>query len=243
MKFALTQISHIFFDLDHTLWDHDSNARETIVEIFAGNRIAEKYGIETGDFFECYCKVNGNLWDLFRRDEIDLQEMRERRFAEIFLEFGLTDRNLSEKFSNEFLEICPKKPALMPGTLEILEQLLKSFALHVITNGFDQIQDTKMNCSGIRKFFETVTTSESSGWKKPQPGIFHHALKISGAVAGNCVYIGDTYDVDIVGADRAGMKTIFFNPCKKPNPGGSPEIQALGEIPELLGRMATKGER
>ena len=120
---------------------------------------------------------------------------------------------------------------MFEGTIEILEYLKDQYKLHIITNGFEEVQNKKMRKSGILHFFDHIITSESVGVKKPNPKVFKHALDMAKTSASSSVMIGDNLEADIYGAINCGMKAIHFNSEKTLDiPDHITSINHLSEI-------------
>jgi putative hydrolase of the HAD superfamily len=203
---------HLFFDLDRTLWDFDSNFIETFKEIFTKFSL-EQNGIPSFEAFTtAYTGHNDHLWDLYRNDKISKEELRDTRFLITLNDFGIDDVALANEISEEYIFISPRKGMLMPGTIEVLEQLKSKYRLHIITNGFEEIQKVKMEYAGLNEYFDSVVTSEEAGSKKPDNRIFSYALEKAGAKVTESIMIGDDFEVDILGATSIGMDTVFYDP-------------------------------
>lgn len=203
---------HLFFDLDHTLWDFDANAMETLSDVYQSLSLQQQ-GV---DDFELFCKHylhhNAILWDRYHNGFITAEELKWKRMWRTLLEFKIGNEELARKMSGEFLEILPTKQNLFPYTHEILKHLKeKNYVLHLITNGFEKTQWRKLNNSNLGQYFEEVITSETSNSVKPNKEIFEYALKITGAGLKESIMIGDNLDADIQGAINAGMDSIFVN--------------------------------
>jgi putative hydrolase of the HAD superfamily len=227
---------HIFFDLDHTLWDFEANAKRTLESIYHQHELAAK-GIATfEEFHTTYSVHNERLWERFRNGYIKREELRWKRMWLTLLDFKITDELLTHAISDRFLEILPTQKTLFPGALEILEYLTaKKYPLHLITNGFEVTQHLKLRHAGIDKFFTLVITSEMAKSLKPHREIFDYALQKAGCLPAEALMIGDTLEVDIAGAQNAGIDQVYFNPAKPAN-GLQPTytIQCLHELKHIL---------
>jgi len=203
---------HLFFDLDHTLWDFDSNSREALYDLYHSLSLAEA-GVDDFDLFhKLYLGHNERLWDRYRKGQMKVDELRWKRMAVTLLEFKNGDESLARKMGIAFLEILPTKSKLFPDTIEVLNYLTeKKYKLHLITNGFEKTQHHKLKTSGIDNFFSEVITSEGSNSLKPHPEIFEYALLKTGAMKIESIMIGDTPDVDILGAQEAGIDQVYVN--------------------------------
>lgn len=229
------KIVHIFFDLDRTLWDFEKSAEQTFVEIYHHHKLFDKGVPSVSEFHKAYTIHNNRLWDQYRKGEIEKEVLRGLRFNLSLKDFDIIDRDLGEKIGNDYVRISPLKVNLFPYSIEILEYLYPKYKMHIITNGFSEVQDTKLKVSGMDKYFIEVITSEEAGVKKPHPGIYKFAFKKTGASADESIMIGDDYEVDIIGARDVNMEQIFFDPEKKSGKNGSTfHISCLKEIEEIL---------
>jgi putative hydrolase of the HAD superfamily len=203
---------HLFFDLDHTLWDFDTNAKETLVEIYAFFDLEKKGVVPFKDFFKLYRIHNEILWDRYHKGFITGEELKWKRMWRTLLEFKIADEVLAREMSAKFLDILPTKKLLFPDTLEVLDYLVeKKYMLHLITNGFEKTQWTKLTTSGLGPYFTHVVTSEGSNSIKPQKEIFHYAMNKAGAELHHSIMLGDNLDADIQGAMNVGIDNIFVN--------------------------------
>jgi putative hydrolase of the HAD superfamily len=203
---------HLFFDLDHTLWDFDANARVTLQQLHIDLNLVDK-GIHDFDlFYKNYLVHNEKLWARYRNGYIRQEELRLKRMWLTLLDFKIADEALARQLSELFLQLLPTRTLLFPDTKEILQYLTdKEYQLHLITNGFELIQHDKLKNSGISHFFKEVITSESSNSLKPQAEIFNYALNKTGAAVEESLMIGDSIEVDIAGAIAAGMDQVHVN--------------------------------
>jgi putative hydrolase of the HAD superfamily len=231
----LKNYQHLFFDLDHTLWDYDRNVRESLSELFQIYSLQD-VGIPTFEqFFSSFHEVNFQLWDDYNLGKIDKQGLRRERFPRIFSHAGGDPNAIPAPFEEDFMHRTSSKPHLFPHSKEILDYLRKSYRVHLITNGFDESQAKKMRSSGLTDYFELVVTSETTGYKKPDPRIFHYALEQLNTAPSACLMIGDNPNSDILGAQRADIDQVYFNPEGKASPiQATYEIRHLQELEQLL---------
>ncbi len=203
---------HLFFDLDHTLWDFEANSRLTLEELYNSMNLASK-GVNDFDLFhKNYLLHNEKLWDRYRNGYIKVDELRWKRMWLTLLDFKIADEPLSREMGVVFLDLLPTRTLLFPYTKELLTYLSgKNYQLHLITNGFEKTQHSKLKHSGIDHFFKEVITSEGSNSLKPHKEIFDYALQKTGAALPESIMIGDSQDVDIKGAMDAGMDQVFVN--------------------------------
>lgn len=203
---------HIFFDLDHTLWDFEKNSKLTLETIYVDFDLRLRISATFEDFFEKYTFHNKTLWDRYQKGFITAEELKWRRMWRTLLDFKIGDEDLSRKMSESFLEILPKQKGMFPYAQEILSYLKeKNYSIHLITNGFEKTQRSKIRNSGIDHYFTHVITSEASMSMKPEKAIFDYAINTAGATMDNAVMIGDNLEADISGALNAGMDAIFVN--------------------------------
>lgn len=199
------KIEHVFFDLDHTLWDFDKNSGLTFEKIFKLNNI----NIEIDDFLRIYMPINLEYWRLYRDEKVTKEVLRNNRLKKSFdkLNFEISDA-LIDKLAIDYIDNLSSFNHLFEGTFEILDYLKSKYQLHIITNGFDEVQMKKMTNSKIIDYFDAIVTSDSVGVKKPNPKVFNFALKKANATAENSVMIGDSLEADINGALNVGFKAI-----------------------------------
>ncbi len=204
---------HIFFDLDHTLWDHETNVYHTLRELFDHYQLDAKTGASKDDFHACYRRVNNLKWQLYGAGKITKEELRNSRFYDTFRELGLDDHPFSVEFERVFIETCPHQTALLPGAVEVLDYLLeKNYILHIITNGFAEIQDIKLSKSGLKPYFEQVVTSDKIGVNKPHARVFEESMRRAQTNSRESLMVGDNLEADVLGAQRIGMDQVFYNP-------------------------------
>ena len=225
----------LFFDLDRTLWDFDAAAE------VAFERIYEKYDLKNlgipsaHEFHEVYHPLNERLWELYREEKITKDDLNRTRFVLPLEHYGIHDIELADHLSEDYVYWSPRIVRLVPGTMELLDYLKPKYHLHLITNGFQEVQGTKLSLSGMKPYFETLTVSEEVGVKKPNPEIFHYALRKAHAKPEESLVIGDEMAVDIDGARAAGIDQIFFNAKGELIEGGRTfEVRKLMEITRIL---------
>lgn len=206
------QYKHLFFDLDHTLWDFDTNAKLTLHDLYHTLKLEER-GVHDFDlFYRNYLAHNTMLWTRYRNGFIKQAELRVKRMRLSLLDFKIGDEALAETMSSRFLEMLPTRNVLFPYAIEILEYLSKkNYGLHLITNGFEEIQHHKINNSKISHYFDKVITSEGSNSLKPNREIFEFALAATKANINESIMLGDDLEADIIGASNAGMDQVFIN--------------------------------
>lgn len=203
----------IFFDLDHTIWDFDKNAEESLHELYFKYKFDHLFNQESSArFIETYTVNNHRLWGLYHHGRISKPELRKARFADTFTELGVDPKLFPEEFELEYLAICPKKTNLFPHAHETLAYLSDRYNLHLISNGFKEACETKLEKSNLNKYFKHIFISEVIGVNKPDPRIFEFAMTTAQAQAQQSLMIGDNLDADIRGAVNVGMDAIFFNP-------------------------------
>jgi putative hydrolase of the HAD superfamily len=202
---------HIFFDLDRTLWDFDSNSLETFHDIYLIYNIAEILHCDFNSFHHAYVKHNTRLWDAYRKAEIAKDYLSLHRFLFTLNDFGCNDIEMAAKMAKDYVRISPQKKILLPHAIEILDFLKPNYQLHIITNGFVEVQYTKLKNSGLENYFTNTIISEETGFQKPDAAIFEYSLQKALAKAEESLMIGDDLKVDVIGARQAGMDQIFYN--------------------------------
>ncbi|HVZ56781.1 MAG TPA: YjjG family noncanonical pyrimidine nucleotidase [Chitinophagaceae bacterium] len=210
---------HLFFDLDHTLWDFEANAKATLETLYDQLQLKGRGVDDFERFYRQYLVHNEQLWARYRNGEIRQDELRVRRMRMALLEFRIGDEVLAAEMSTRFLELLPTRTILFPHTREILDYLTgRGYALHLITNGFEATQHSKLRYSGLAGYFRQVVTSEGSNSLKPSREIFDYALNRAGARASESIMLGDSLEVDIQGAMNAGMDQVYVNHLQLPAP-------------------------
>lgn len=233
----MKQIRHIFFDLDHTLWDFEKNSREAILHLFLEYNFDTTFKTDFNTFIRIYEDINHEMWRLYALKQVSKEELRYQRFHQTFLHFGYNQVNVANEWADRYLTISPYKTHLIEDSLDVLNYLKdKNYMLHIITNGFREVQHIKIDQSGLRDFFRHIIISEDHGVNKPDVKIFELAQNLSGAELAECVMIGDNYDTDIMGALNARWKAIHLSasPQQKSEPEGFYRISALKELKDLL---------
>jgi putative hydrolase of the HAD superfamily len=201
---------HIFFDLDDTLWDFQANSDKVLAELFSEFDLAEKLNTDFETFRLKYREVNLDLWSQYYRRLIDKNYMRTQRFNLVFASFNYNDHEENLLISRQYTERAPKGNAVREGCYEILSYLSKKYKLHIITNGFREIQHIKIDACGLREYFSQIIISDEHDLVKPEEKIFRLAESLSNARREECVMIGDSYESDIVGAKNAGWEAIYL---------------------------------
>ncbi len=224
-------ITDVFFDLDHTLWDFDGNSLLAFERVFSKHRIT----IDVKSFVEVYEPINFNYWKLFREEKVSKKDLRRGRLIDTFNKFEMVfSITKIDALAVSYIDELPLDNHLFEGTVEILEYLVQKYSLHIITNGFQEVQLLKLKNSGIHQYFRTVTTSEEVGVKKPNPLVFETALQKAKTISTNSIMIGDTFEADILGAESVGMNTLYYNYRNEIIPNGYILIDHLLDIKSHL---------
>jgi putative hydrolase of the HAD superfamily len=226
---------HIFFDLDSTLWDFERNFLETLTELFHETLEPRPGFPEFQIFLKQYHTINDGLWAAYRRGEISREVLSPKRFQLTFESYGIDDPGFAHWFGEEYLRRSALKDHTFPDAREVLDYLRQKYPLHIITNGFTEVQTNKLHNSGLREYFDVVLSSEEIGINKPDPRIFLEAMRLCGARPEESLMIGDDEKVDIQGAALAGMDQVWYNPAGTPGTlVPTFEIQSLLELKKML---------
>lgn len=211
-------IKHIFFDLDHTIWDFDRNAEETLTELYAQYQL-ESLGLRSSrEFIDTYTENNQLLWAEYHLGKITKETLRSERFSKTFIQLGIQPSHIPSQFEDDYVRLTPTRTNLFEGSEKVLTYLQKKYTLHIISNGFKESTLTKMDKSGLNPYFANVIISEDVGVNKPHKDIFEYALRLASAQKEESIMIGDSLEADIRGAQDYGMKAIYFNPMNKEKP-------------------------
>lgn len=214
---TISRYKHLFIDLDKTLWDFEQNSLETFKDIFSKYNLTGK-GVPSLELFLVeYTRINDMLWGLYRKNQIKKEVLNIKRFDMTLNEFCIDDGVLATHIAEDYVMLSPLKENLFPEARKALEYLQGRYPLHIITNGFEEVQQKKLDVSDLRKYFTTITTSEEAGVKKPEPWIFQLSLKKAATTPEESLMIGDDLVVDMDGARNIGMYTMYFNPEKIPH--------------------------
>jgi len=224
-------IKHIFFDLDHTIWDFDKNAQETLSELYIQHELDELGCGTVEEFINRYTENNHELWRQYHLGNISKETLRAERFNKTFLELGIDPEKVPHQFEDDYVRITPTKTNLFSGTERVLKYLQQKYSLHIISNGFKESTLMKMSVCNLNPYFCNVFISEDVGANKPDKRIFQHALNTANANKEESIMIGDSLEADVRGALDFGMKAIFFNPLKADKPDDIDwEIHHLEEL-------------
>lgn len=229
--FKMKNITDIFFDLDHTLWDFDANSVVAFDKIFKDRHPT----IDTEKFITIYAPINQACWKLYQIDKITHEELRYNRLRQSFdvMGYAISDEEI-HSISNDYIEFLPDNNRLFDGAIEVLEYLCPKYTLHIITNGFAEVQGRKIAKSGLGSYFKTITNSEMAGVKKPHRNIFEFALSLANVKKENAIMIGDCIDADVRGALDFGMQAILFDEKEIHSVNGIMTINHLLELKKIL---------
>lgn len=226
------KIKHIFFDLDHTLWDFEKNSNLTFTQIFKEQKIQ----LNVSDFLAKYAPINFDYWKLYREDKVSKEALRYGRLKDTFdvLKYEIEDAVI-DVLSEEYIRVLPSYNYLFEGAIDLLEFLYPKYTLHIITNGFEEVQNLKIKASGIQKYFDKVITSETVGVKKPNPKVFMYAMDLAKTTPKNSMMIGDSLEADIIGALNCGIESIHLTTeVKEGNGKKYTSVASLLEIKQYL---------
>lgn len=230
----MKKYKHLFFDLDHTLWDFDTNAHQTLEELYHIYQLDNHFD-SFNHFMTLYQPCNVSLWEKYRRGAITKQFLNQERFYLPLAEVGYDNRDTAARIAHDFVNNSPLKTQLLPFAIEILDYLKPKYTLHIITNGFRETQQKKLENSGLMPYFTRVFISELVGCQKPDRAFFDYAIKSCNARKVQSLVIGDSLEADIMGAARAGIDTVYFNPSNTSHQQSPTfEISSLNELTQIL---------
>ncbi len=229
----MTKVKHIFFDLDHTLWDFHSNSVETLGELYSIFHLDERAPkFDANHFIDRYVFHNERMWEMYRNDKISKSRLRKSRFEYALRDMRIEDKKLSKDLGDAYLDICPRKSKLNEGAIEVLEILKDKYILHILSNGFHETQLIKLEQSGLSHYFKQVITSERAAAKKPHSRVYDFAQVQTGAQPKESMMIGDNLEIDVLGAINYGWDAIHYNIHDEKHDHKS--VKSLLEIPALL---------
>ncbi|MGE0077169.1 MAG: YjjG family noncanonical pyrimidine nucleotidase [Bacteroidales bacterium] len=225
---------HIFFDLDRTLWDFEQNKVDALRDIFFDYQLDSTFP-DLMTFINSFSRHNDYLWDKYVKGELTKDVLRYKRFEVTLLDYGMNNSRLAKTLGEEYLKIMPLKTALIPGARDILEYLSEKYKLHIISNGFNEVQFPKLERCHIEHYFEWVITSEIAGYHKPDSRVFGYSLSKANAKKEESIMVGDDLEIDIVGAKKFGIDQVYFNQEAKPHKTKvTHEISNLKDIITIL---------
>ena len=227
---------HLFFDLDRTLWDFEKNSHEVLCDLFVDFELQSKGINDSQLFIQTYKQINEELWELYRLNMISKERLRDERFFQTLQHFSVFDQSLASQMGSQYIALCPKKTHLFPFTHDVLSYLQKKYQLHIITNGFEEVQYIKLKSNNLLDYFNVIITSEQAGCKIPNPEIFNYSFTKCRANPKDSLMIGDDLVADIAGARQVGMNQVFFNPLSiyHSDTAITHEISCLSQLSDLL---------
>jgi len=226
---------HILFDLDHTLWDFEKNSTEALLEVYDHFQLSRHNKFTAVEFILKFKEVNASLWDQYNLNKIEKEYLRNERFKLTLEGLGIQENEIPPEIGEIYIQLCPVKPHVIPHSFEVLDYLKPKYKLHIITNGFDDVQDIKLSHSKLKNYFDFIFTSERAGHKKPSKEMFEKAIEWLGADPEECIMIGDNPVTDIQGAINASLDVIYFNPGNLPHSlPVTYEIRSLIELKNIL---------
>lgn len=236
------KVRQLFFDLDRTLWDFETNSRFALQYLYDDLRLGDTID-HFMHFHHTYIRINADLWNQYGNGKLTKEELRDNRFKKALEHHGIHDDDLAKKMSEGYIELSPQQTALFPGAVEMLDELrAEDYRLHIITNGFREVQHIKLAKSGISEYFDMVLCSEEIGVTKPHREIFQEAQRITECNTEHAIMIGDDFKADIIGALNAGWTAIHFDPeVKFKKERNVPRIRELAEIPSVINLLPIVG--
>lgn len=202
--------TNLLIDLDDTIWDFHVNSNKCLEDIFYDYKF-DKFYPTFQDYLDVYMPSNEQLWLLYGNGSITRDKLIIERFLVPLRKFGINDAEYAIAISDDYLNRTTEQTILVDGAIELLDYLYPKYDMHIISNGFTEVQYRKMNNSGLSEYFDKVILSEQVGVNKPHPDIFTYALEQTGSVAEETIIIGDNWQADIVGAYKSNIDQIWFN--------------------------------
>lgn len=230
----MTKYKHLFFDLDQTLWDFEKNSVEVLNELFDKYKLGDLGIISSDEFIIKYKELNKLLWLQYGKGQITKEKLRYGRFRSALKFYKIKNNLLADQLADEYIKLSPHKTNLLPYASDILTELKEYYVLHVITNGFWEVQQIKLDKSGLNKYFKNIIVSDLLGYKKPDIKIFNHSLQLARAKSSEALMIGDNYECDILGARGAGIDQVYFNPAGVFDGEATYKVTCLSELRDLL---------
>lgn len=236
------KVRQLFFDLDRTLWDFEANSKRALQHLYESLSLGDTIE-HFMHFHHTYIRVNATLWQQYGKGKLSKEALRDNRFKDALALHGIHDHQLAQKMSDGYIEMSPKQTALFPGAIETLTELKRQkYRMHIITNGFHEVQHVKLETSGLKSFFDVVLSSESIGFTKPHREIFQEAQRLTNCQPQHAIMIGDDFKADIIGALNANWTAIHFDPeVKFKKERNVPRVRSLNELPEVINLLPIVG--
>lgn len=236
------KVRQLFFDLDRTLWDFEANSKRALQHLYESLSLGDSIE-HFMHFHHTYIRVNATLWQQYGKGKLSKEALRDNRFKDALAHHGIHDHQLAQKMSDGYIEMSPKQTALFPGAIETLTELKRQqYRMHIITNGFHEVQHVKLETSGLKSFFDVVLSSESIGFTKPHREIFQEAQRLTNCKPQHAIMIGDDFKADIIGALNANWTAIHFDPeVKFKKERNVPRVRSLNELPEVINLLPIVG--
>ncbi len=201
------KVKTIIFDLDDTLYDQQKAHRLALEELANNWEIFEN--TEFNGLLKAFHEADESAMHKFR-DGIPIDEIRQERSSEL-LQILEIDTKHSEELTTKFYDLYPSQDAPIDGAKQLIQNLSKHYQLGLITNSSKGVQMKKLDAIEIKDHFDFVIFSEEVGSRKPDEEIFLSALNYMNCKAKNCLYVGDSYESDVIGAKNIGMQSCWFN--------------------------------
>ncbi|MBP5982848.1 MAG: YjjG family noncanonical pyrimidine nucleotidase [Fluviicola sp.] len=236
------KVRQLFFDLDRTLWDFEANSKRALQHLYESLSLGDTIE-HFMHFHHTYIRVNATLWQQYGKGKLSKEALRDNRFKDALAYHGIHDHQLAQKMSDGYIEMSPKQTALFPGAIETLTELKRQeYRMHIITNGFHEVQHVKLETSGLKSFFDVVLSSESIGFTKPHREIFQEAQRLTNCQPQHAIMIGDDFKADIIGALNANWTAIHFDPeIKFKKERNVSRVRSLNELPEVINLLPIVG--
>jgi len=212
----------VLFDLDDTL--HDDTASYRRASACVARDIALECGVDAEAIRHAYTIEADSFWQNLHVGNLKKGPvgLRQRFWGAALRAAGIYDPALAERAANAFNHYRKEALELFPGVLELLVSLrARAIALGLVTNGFAETHREKIALLQIEQVFDEIIIADEVGMVKPDPRIFAHVCERLGVQAVTTVMVGDRYDRDILGAQAAGLQTVWLNMRNESVPAGA----------------------
>ncbi|WP_020654299.1 YjjG family noncanonical pyrimidine nucleotidase [Massilia niastensis] len=217
------------FDLDDTLLDFKASERRSFA------RTMQELGLRDGmdGLFVQYQAINLELWRRFETGAVSKDFLKVERFRKTFVENGI---DLDPQAASDlYLESLAETVVLIDGAERLCETLAEIGEVGIITNGVEHIQNRRIASSGLRDHLSFVSTSEACGFAKPDSRFFDYTARMARSFAkGETIIVGDRLDADILGANRFGIESCWFNPERLANESQAIPTCEVGSLHDIL---------
>ncbi len=224
-------LSAVVFDLDGTLCHYAINIERAMADALQHGGASVSL---IGDLSLAADRY-ADLWYELQEDRDSTTSLRERIWISLLSEHGIDDNELAHRLSDVYIALRTESLVLIDGVVPLLKDLREKYTLGLLTNGPSDMQWEKIKLLGLEGYFDTIIVSGDVGIHKPDPRLFARLLQVVNAPADKALYVGNSYEMDIIGANDAGMFSVWVNPDGEEEPQERIADDIITDVTELRG--------